>query len=151
MARARILAVWCLATLVCAVSRPVSAQPPDATPAPSSPDPDPRGRTTAPARPAPDRDYVFDMGEIVVVGSLQEGQPGVGGALVTREQIEIFDRKTLDQAVNVVPGVVSTFAERISPLASSYTKMSVNVPPTSTPIRSILRPNLAAAGWSVTT
>src|SRR5262245_35208768 len=53
-------------------------------------------------------DNKFDMGEIVVIGS-PEGQPGVGGALLSREQIWNFDRVTLDQAVNVVPGVVSNF------------------------------------------
>ena len=68
--------------------------------------------TSPPAAPAgqtaPPPDYVFDMGKIVVVGS-PDGQPGVGGAVLTREQIWSFDRKSLDQAVNVVPGVVSTF------------------------------------------
>ena len=48
------------------------------------------------------------MGKIVVVGGT-EGQPGVGGAVLTSEQMWTFDRKSLDQAVNVVPGVVSTF------------------------------------------
>jgi iron complex outermembrane receptor protein len=52
--------------------------------------------------------YVFDMGQIDVVGS-QEGQPGVGGAVLSSEQIWSYDRKSLDQAVNVVPGVVSNF------------------------------------------
>ena len=60
-----------------------------------------------PSSPSP-RDIVFDMGEIVVVGSA-DGQPGVGGAVLTSEQIWTFDRKSLDQAVNIVPGVVSTF------------------------------------------
>src|SRR5262249_7929168 len=50
--------------------------------------------------------FVFDMGEIVVVGS-QEGQPVVGGSVLSSEQIWMFDRKSLDQAVNVVPGVIS--------------------------------------------
>src|SRR5262245_9684884 len=57
----------------------------------------------------PSRDHVFDMGEIVVVGTSQDGQPGVGGAVLSREQMWTFDRNTLDRAVNVVPGVVSTF------------------------------------------
>jgi TonB-dependent Receptor Plug Domain len=51
---------------------------------------------------------VFDMGQIVVVGST-EGQPGVGRAVLTRDQIWTFDRKSLDHAVNIVPGVISTF------------------------------------------
>ena len=58
--------------------------------------------------PPPDRDHVFDMGKIVVVGS-QDGQPGIGGAVLTSEQIWTFDRNSLDHAVNVMPGVVSTF------------------------------------------
>lgn len=51
---------------------------------------------------------VFDLGKIVVVGST-DGGPGVGGTTLTREQIWTYDRRSLDQAVNVVPGVVSTF------------------------------------------
>ena len=58
--------------------------------------------------PATPPDTVFDMGKIVVVGS-SEGEPGVGGVVLTRDQIWSFDRKSLDQAVNVLPGVVSTF------------------------------------------
>lgn len=69
------------------------------------------GQTAQDNSPAPpstsNPDVVFDMGKIEVVGSI-EGRPGVGGALLTREQIWTFDRKSLDQAVNVVPGVVST-------------------------------------------
>ncbi len=64
----------------------------------------PPGAPSTPAQP----DYVFDMGKIVVVGS-PEGTPGVGGVVLTSDQIWTFDRKTLDQAVNVLPGVVSTF------------------------------------------
>lgn len=48
------------------------------------------------------------MGRIVVVGT-PDGQPTVGGAVLTSERMWAFDRKSLDQAVNVVPGVVSTF------------------------------------------
>jgi hypothetical protein len=40
------------------------------------------------------------MGQIEVVGSA-EGQPGVGGSVLFSEQIWTFDRKSLDQAVNV--------------------------------------------------
>ena len=51
---------------------------------------------------------VFDLGEIVVVGE-DDGGVGVGGAKVTAEQIQTFERLTLDQAVNLAPGVVSNF------------------------------------------
>jgi len=78
--------------------KPATAVPDQGAPAGSAP----------PSQQVPGRDYVFDMGEIVVVGS-QEGQPGVGGAVLTRDQMWSFDRNTLDQAVNVVPGMVSTF------------------------------------------
>ena len=37
------------------------------------------------------------------------GKPGVGGSVVTHEQMQTFERNTLDQAVNLVPGVVSNF------------------------------------------
>ena len=70
----------------------------------TTPSQDPNAGTTG----KPPADYVFDMGKIVVVGSV-EGRPGVGGAVVTREQIWTLDRKSLDHAVNIVPGVVSTF------------------------------------------
>jgi iron complex outermembrane receptor protein len=62
------------------------------------------------ATPTPgDRDYVFDMGKIVVVGSQDGTQPGVGGVVLTADQMWNFDRTTLDQAVNIAPGVVSNF------------------------------------------
>ena len=48
------------------------------------------------------------MGRIVVVGT-PDGQPTVGGAVLTSERMWTFDRKSLEQAVNIVPGVVSTF------------------------------------------
>src|SRR5262245_59961850 len=56
----------------------------------------------------PQPPFVFDMGEIQVVGS-QEGQPGIAGTVLSSDQVWTFDRKSLDQAVNLVPGVVSTF------------------------------------------
>jgi iron complex outermembrane receptor protein len=61
-----------------------------------------------PSDTTPDPSRVFDMGKIVVVGT-PDGQPVVGGAVLTSERMWRFDRKSLDQAVNVVPGVVSTF------------------------------------------
>jgi iron complex outermembrane receptor protein len=79
--------------------------PPDAfgqqTPEPQEP-PAPASDTTD------DEARVFDMGRIVVVGT-PDGQPVVGGAVLSSERMWTFDRKSLDQAVNIVPGVVSTF------------------------------------------
>src|SRR5262245_24303000 len=57
---------------------------------------------------ADDEARVFDMGRIVVVGT-PDGQPTVGGAVLTSERMWTFDRNSLDRAVNIVPGVVSTF------------------------------------------
>ena len=106
MTRVRVRAlVWCLAALVVGAPATALAQQEPATP-PAAPTPG-TVSGTAPS-PAPSRDLVFDMGEIVVVGS-PEGLPGVGGSVLTRDQMWTFDRNTLDQAVNVVPGVVSTF------------------------------------------
>ena len=50
----------------------------------------------------------FDLGEIQVVGT-PEGKEGLAGSVLTHDQMWQFDRNSLDQAVNVVPGVVSTF------------------------------------------
>ncbi len=63
---------------------------------------DPAEQTTTESR-----GVTFDLGRIVVVGA-PDGAPGVGGALLTREQMWTFDRTSLDQAVNIVPGVSST-------------------------------------------
>jgi iron complex outermembrane receptor protein len=106
MLRIRMCALaWLMATLV-AGAVTVSAQQ---NPQSSDPQPHDAGAANVPsAQTPPDRDYVFDMGKIVVVGS-HDGQPGVGGSVLTSEQIWAFDRHSLDHAVNVVPGVVSTF------------------------------------------
>jgi iron complex outermembrane receptor protein len=69
----------------------------------------------APAPPAvpplstPTDENVFKLGEIVYVLGQDPGTPGVGGSVVTRDQLQTFERTRLDQAVNMVPGVVSTF------------------------------------------
>lgn len=90
------------AVLVCAlafsVALPVHAWAQRDTPPPAAPS------TESPADP----DYVFDMGKIVVVGTT-DGAAGVGGVVITRDQMWTLDRRSLDQAVNIVPGVVSTF------------------------------------------
>lgn len=51
---------------------------------------------------------VFRLGEIVNVGAKAIDLPGVGGSLMTRGQTWTFERPSLDQAVNMVPGVSST-------------------------------------------
>jgi iron complex outermembrane receptor protein len=51
----------------------------------------------------------FGLGEIVVVGARPDGSSIVGGSVVTRDDVWTFDRGSLDQAVNLAPGVVSTF------------------------------------------
>jgi iron complex outermembrane receptor protein len=56
---------------------------------------------------AQDARDVFSLGEINVVAP-HDGAAGVGGAVVSREEIWNFDRNSLDRAVNIVPGVVSS-------------------------------------------
>ncbi len=50
---------------------------------------------------------VFELGEINVTAA-RDGGAGVGSSVITRDQIWNFNRNSLDQAVNIVPGVVST-------------------------------------------
>jgi iron complex outermembrane receptor protein len=57
---------------------------------------------------AQDRGGVYQLGEIYVSGARQGESGGVGGSTVTREETWTFDKQTLEQAVNLVPGVVST-------------------------------------------
>src|SRR5262245_6651060 len=52
---------------------------------------------------------VFRLGEIVNVGAPAVDVPGVvGGSILRREQTWTFERPSLDQAVNMIPGVSST-------------------------------------------
>lgn len=51
---------------------------------------------------------VFRLGEIVAVGQRSELLASVGGSVITAPALRTFDRRTLDEAVNLVPGVVST-------------------------------------------
>src|SRR5262245_32023566 len=106
MSRSRVLARVLVLTVLMALPHTAGAQPAD----PTKPAGEPQaGSGNAPPAEEPLlRDRVFDMGEIVVIGSA-EGMPGVGGALLTRDQMWTFDRNSLDRAVNLVPGVVSTF------------------------------------------
>ncbi len=52
-------------------------------------------------------DGTFRLGEIVTVLGKAPGAPGIGGAEVSHTQLQLFERTSLDQAVNLVPGVVS--------------------------------------------
>ncbi|MEP7119100.1 MAG: TonB-dependent receptor [Acidobacteriota bacterium] len=89
---------WSLALLAAAAfAQPAAGQ---TTPAPAP---------AAPADPVPPaRDVIFDLGQIVVIGT-PDGSPGVGGSVLTRDDLWRFDKNSLEQAVNMVPGVVSTF------------------------------------------
>jgi iron complex outermembrane receptor protein len=100
IARIRVSTIAGALALVMSLSSAARAQQAAGTGAPA-PDDSPAPQSTS------NPDVVFDMGKIEVVGSI-EGRPAVGGALLTSEQIWVFDRKSLDQAVNVVPGVVSS-------------------------------------------
>lgn len=65
------------------------------------------------ARPAfaqaQEADGRFELGEIVVIGQRADGLSSVGGSVVTRQENWTFGRTSLDQSVNMAPGVVSTF------------------------------------------
>ena len=100
--RATVTAAICLTGLLVHTSAGLAQT--DA-PSPSTPS----GASGDPQNPSPPQPpFAFDMGKIDVVGSA-DGQPGVGGSVLPSEQIWSFDRKSLDQAVNIVPGVISTF------------------------------------------
>lgn len=49
----------------------------------------------------------FELGEIVVIGARPDALSSVGGSVVTNTEMRTFDRLTLEQAVNLAPGVVS--------------------------------------------
>lgn len=65
------------------------------------------------AAEAQDRGGVYQLGEIYVSGAGQGGT-GVGGSIITREETWTFEKQTLEQAVNPVPGVVSTSPPSVS-------------------------------------
>ncbi len=94
--------VWCLAALVAGFSTTSAAQQVEPQPAPST---DAQGAATTPAS---DRQSVFRLGETVVVVGTPDWVAGVGGSVLSSDTMRLLDRNSLDQAVNVVPGVVST-------------------------------------------
>jgi len=54
------------------------------------------------------RDNIFNLGEIVIIGSLIESIP-ISGAVIGEGDIWTYEKPTLEQAVNLAPGVNSTF------------------------------------------
>src|SRR5262245_58676462 len=93
MRNRRLIAGLCLCCCLLGVIVPATAREEDPS--------------TRPARRL--ADSVFRRGEIVNVGAPVIGVPGVGGSILTRKEIWTFERPSLDQAVNLVPGVSSTF------------------------------------------
>ena len=81
------------AVVLCVAAAEVQAQ------SPSIPDP--------PNPPAQAGTAPFTLGEIVYVLGKDPGSPGIGGSVITREQLQTFERTTLDQAINLVSGVNS--------------------------------------------
>jgi iron complex outermembrane receptor protein len=65
-------------------------------------------QTPPPPPPTPLADSVFRLGEIVNVGAPAIDVPGIGAAVITRDETWTLERRSLDQAVNIVPGVSST-------------------------------------------
>lgn len=90
MIRAAIVLALCVTTGVAHAQSPAAA--------PSDPQ----------AAPKQGQDGTFRLGEIVYVLGQEPGSPGIGGSVITREQLRTFERTSLDRAVNLVPGVVST-------------------------------------------
>ena len=91
----------CAAFLAGVLAPDASAQQPSG--ASPQPPPSPESQATGTG------DKAFTLGEIVYVLGKDPGTPGVGGSVVTHEQMQMFERNTLDQAVNLVPGAVSNF------------------------------------------
>jgi iron complex outermembrane receptor protein len=85
---------------------------PPATPPPAQPDANADANVDADADDDADDDAsgkTFRLGEIVYVLGQEPGGPGIGGAVIARDQLQLFERTSLDRAVNLIPGVVSTF------------------------------------------
>jgi len=59
------------------------------------------------AQDAAEADKTFTLGQIIVTGQKAEGI-AVSGETISAEAIEAFNRNTLDDAVNMMPGVSST-------------------------------------------
>ncbi len=57
----------------------------------------------------PEHDRVFTLGEIRVIVSPGDSASGVGGTLLRQAELRTFERVRLDDAVNLAPGVSSTF------------------------------------------
>ncbi len=67
-------------------------------------------QTPAPPAQTPSTDDgVFRLGEIVYVLGQEPGSPGIGGTVIRQDAVRTFEKNSLDQAVNLAPGVVSTF------------------------------------------
>lgn len=60
------------------------------------------------AASAEEKRGIYELGELVVTGSQASGEPGISQSTISREDTWTFQRQTLDQAVNLVPGVTST-------------------------------------------
>ena len=94
-----------LGFLLCAMVVPslAAAQSPGQAPAP------------APGEAKEDDDdekSVFKLGELVTVVGTAGNVVGIGGAEITATELRTFDRTSLEQAVNLVPGVTSTLDSR---------------------------------------
>jgi iron complex outermembrane receptor protein len=66
------------------------------------------GQDTAPADSATTT-RVFTLGEIVVIGTREGGIAAAGASEIDERRIHVFGRATVDEAVNLAPGVVGGF------------------------------------------
>ncbi len=62
-----------------------------------------------PSAPTQDEDGTFRLGEIVQVLGTEPGSAGIGASTLSHQQLWMFERNSLEQAVNLIPGVSSTF------------------------------------------
>src|SRR5262245_34745255 len=55
----------------------------------------------------PSPDGTFRLGELVTVLGTAPNVPGIGGSMLSQDQLRTFEKLKLDQAVNLMPGVSS--------------------------------------------
>ena len=56
------------------------------------------------AASADDVGKVFELGQVTVTAPAQANSNDNGGAVITRQQMQLFNRNTLDDALNLIPG-----------------------------------------------
>lgn len=104
--RPAVTACVAAAFLIVLLLAPVSAQESGGA---QSPPPPPSPSSAGTTQQAGSGEGTFTLGEIVYVLGQDPGAPGIGGSVITHEQLQTFERNSLDQAANLVPGVAANF------------------------------------------